>query len=185
MNDAQIVAAIKKGDEASINYAIDQYSKLLWSIAGTILKNVGSAEDIEECVADVFIHLWQKPEKFEEQRGKLKSYLVVVARSRATDRYRQLSKQAAISLDETLLLENLEIAEDIPSAEAKYTLLSAVNSLDEPAREIIVRRYYYEQKPKEIAFCLDIPVKQVENHLYRTKQKLRHMIVIQDGGFDL
>ncbi len=93
MNDAQIVAAIKKGDEASIDYAIDQYSKLLWSIAGTILKNVGSAEDIEECVADVFIHLWQKPEKFEEQRRKLKSYLVVVARSRATDRYRQLSNK--------------------------------------------------------------------------------------------
>lgn len=176
VNDVQIIAAIKKGDEAIINYTIDKYSKLLWSIAGTILKNVGNTEDIEECVADVFIYLWQKPEKFEAQRGKLKSYLAIVARSRATDKYRQLSKQNVISLDEELIIDTLEIADDVLSAETRRTLLSAIKSLEEPDREIIVRRYYYEQKPKEIAFSLDMPIKQVENHLYRTKQKLRKMI---------
>ncbi|MPN09023.1 hypothetical protein SDC9_156311 [bioreactor metagenome] len=176
MNDVQMMAAIQKGDETFINYIIDKYSKLLWSIAGTILKNVGSAEDIEECVADVFIYLWQKPEKFEARRGKLKSYLAIIMRSRATDKYRQLSKQNVISLDEKLMINTLEIADDVLSEETKRTLIAAIKSLEEPERDIIVRRYYYDQKPKEIAFSLDMPIKQVENHLYRTKQRLRKMI---------
>ncbi len=183
MNDVQMIAGIKKGDEAIINYAINKYSKLLWSISCTILKNVGSSEDIEECVADVFIYLWRKPEKFEAQRGKLKSYLSIVARSRATDKYRQLSKQNVISLDEKLIMETLKLTDDMLSTETKSTLLSAIKSLEEPEREIIVRRYYYEQKPKEIAFSLDIPIKQVENHLYRTKQRLRKMIPCQEWRF--
>ncbi|MPM29013.1 hypothetical protein SDC9_75551 [bioreactor metagenome] len=177
MNDVQMIAAIKKGDKAFIKYAIEKYSKLLWSIAGTILRNVGSTEDIEECVADVFVYLWQKPEKFEAQRGKLKSYLAIVARSKATDKYRQLSKQNIVSLDEKLIIDTFEIMDDILSEERKRELTAAIESLEEPDREIIVRRYYYEQKPKEIAFSLDMPIKQVENRLYRAKQRLSKMIV--------
>ena len=176
MNDVQIMAAIRKGDEATIHYTIDKYSKLLWCIASTILKNVGSAEDIEECVADVFIYLWQNPDKFEARRGKLKSYLAIMARSRATDKYRQLSKQNEVSLQEDLVMDSMIVTDDILSAETKHTLIAAIQSLEEPDREIIVRRYYYEQKPKEIAFSLDMPLKNVENHLYRTKQRLRKMV---------
>lgn len=55
-------------------------------------------------------------------------------------------------------------------------LISAVRALGEPEQEILIRRYYYDQKPKEIAVALDMPVKQVENHLYRTKQKLRAIL---------
>ena len=55
-------------------------------------------------------------------------------------------------------------------------LVSAVRSLKQPEQEILVRRYYYEQKPKEIALALDMPKRRVENYLYRTKLKLRAMI---------
>lgn len=82
MNDIQIIRGVKGGNEAAINYAINKYSKLMWHIAGTVLKNVTSAEDIEECVADVFIYLWKNPHKFDEQRGNLKSWLSSVAKSK-------------------------------------------------------------------------------------------------------
>lgn len=54
--------------------------------------------------------------------------------------------------------------------------MPAVNALGEPDREILVRRYYYEQKPKEIALALNLSVKQVNNRLYQTKQKLREAL---------
>jgi hypothetical protein len=31
---------------------MDEYNRLLWSIAGGILRGVGTSEDIEECVSD-------------------------------------------------------------------------------------------------------------------------------------
>lgn len=57
--------------------------------------------------------------------------------------------------------------------ETRRALLAAIHALGEPDREILIRRYYYEQKPKEIALALDLSVKQVDNRLYQTKLKLR------------
>ena len=92
MNDEKIIEAIKAGDETAISYVINKYSRLMWSIAGTVLKNAASSQDMEECVADVFIYLWQNPEKYNAQRGKLKVWLSIVVRSQAIDKYRQVSQ---------------------------------------------------------------------------------------------
>ena len=73
MNDEKIITAIKNGDETAIAQAIDKYSRLLWSVASAVLKNVGQEQDVEECVADVFISLWQQPEKYDAGRGGLRT----------------------------------------------------------------------------------------------------------------
>lgn len=181
MKDTQIICGVKRGEESAINYAINKYSKLVWHIAWTVLKNVASVEDIEECVADIFVYLWTNPDKFDEQRGSLKSWLSTVTKSKAIDRYRQLSKANEVSLNEEILIEQIGILDDVLSGELKRELITAVNTLEEPDREIIIRRYYYQQKPKEIGYILDIPVKQIENHLYRSKIKLRKMILSENG----
>ena len=176
MNDEKLIKAIKEGDEAAIDYAITKYSKLLWSIAGTILKNVAAQQDVEECVADVFIYLWEHPEKYDAKRGRLKVWLALVARTLAINRYRVLSRQNLLPLDDMLFVDQLGVMDGILAAEQKCTLISAVRALEEPDQEILVRRYYYDQKPREIALALDMPVKHVENHLYRTKRKLRELV---------
>ena len=61
-------------------------------------------------------------------------------------------------------------------------LLETVNSLDEPGREILVRRYYYDQKPRQIALALGMTVKQVDNSLYRSKRLLREKLSQAWGG---
>ena len=60
--------------------------------------------------------------------------------------------------------------------ETKRELVAAVNALADIERDILIRRYYYEQKPREIAKALDLTVKQVDNYLFRSKQKLRKAI---------
>lgn len=176
MNDMQIIDGIKNGSEAAVNYAMNKYSKLMWSIAATVLINTAAAEDIEECVADVFIYLWQNYEKYSERRGGLKTWLSVIVKNKAIDKYRQLSKKNEVSLNDEIINKEIDVIDDIMAAETKKELIAAVNALEEPDREIILRRYYYQQKPKEIGFILDIPVKQVKNKLYKSKLKLREML---------
>ena len=155
---------------------ITRYSKLLWSVAGSVLHGMGTTQDIEECVADTFIYLWEHPDKYDPHRGKLKTWLSIVARTRAVNRWRELAKQDTISLEDTDLIAQLGVVDDILEAEAKRSLLASINALGEPDREILIRRYYYDQKPKEIAFALDMSVKQVDNRLYQTKLKLRESL---------
>ena len=176
MNDERTIAAIKNRNEAAINEVITKYSKLLWSVACAVLNNMGSTQDVEECVADTFIYLWEHPEKYNSQRGKLKTWLSIIARTQAVNRCREIAKQNIIPLEESDFVDQLGIVDTYLEAETRRALLAAVNALGEPDREILIRRYYYDQKPKEIALALDMSVKQVDNRLYQTKLKLRESL---------
>ena len=66
--------------------------------------------------------------------------------------------------------------------ETRRELLETVNSLDEPGRDILVRRYYYDQKPQQIALALGMTVKQVDNSLYRSRRLLREKLSEAWGG---
>lgn len=176
MSDEKIIDEIKRGSEVAIHDVITKYAKLMWSIASSVLHNVASDEDIEECVADVFVYLWKHPDKYDPRRGTLKVWLSVVARSQALDRYRALSKNDAVPLDDTVFIQQTGVCDGILAEETRRILLAAVGALEQPEREILIRRYYYEQKPRQIAVALDMPAKQVENHLYRAKRKLRGML---------
>lgn len=176
MNDERTILAIRKREADAINEVIKKYSKLLWSVSGAILNNIGATQDVEECVADTFIYLWEHPDKYDPGRGRLKTWLSIVARTQAVNRCREIAKRNTVPLEETDFINHIGIVDDILKEETRRTLLAAINALGEPDCEILIRRYYYEQKPKEIALALDMSVKQIDNRLYQTKLKLREVL---------
>ena len=102
MNDEKLHAALRAGDERAINEVIDQYSRLLWRVAWSVLDRIGSTQDVEECVADAFVCLWEHPDKYDPRRGKLKTWLTVVARSRALDRCREILRRGEVGMETTI-----------------------------------------------------------------------------------
>lgn len=176
MKDETIIAAVAARNEEVMNNVIDRYSRLLWPIANAVLKNAGSIQDVEECVADAFVYLWEHPDKFDPGRGSLKSLLCIVARSRAIDRYRQIVRHSTLPLEEAVLADQFGMHDALLREQTRQEVLSAVNTLGEPGREILVRRYYYNQKPREIALAMNLTVKQVDNSLYRAKRQLRDVL---------
>lgn len=180
LNDKKIISAIINRDEQMLAFVVQKYSKFLWKIAAPILINAASVQDVEECVADVFIHLWQCPEKYDSDKGRLSAWLSMVARSKAIDRYRQIVRKRELPIEE--IVAESPVYAEIATADAENErLLSCIGELDENEKELIIRRYYYEQKPAEIAVVLDIPKKQVENKLYYVRQKLKKMMENQEG----
>lgn len=176
MKDKELIAAIAARDEDTMNDVINKYARLLWPIANAVLKNAGCVQDVEECVADAFIYLWEHSDRFDPEKGKLKSWLCLLVRSRAIDRYREITRRNTVPLEEAVLADNFGMQEQLMHAETRRELLTAMNALGEPSREILVRRYYYNQKPREIALALGMTVKQVDNSLYRSKRQLREAL---------
>ena len=179
LTENQMLAGLIAGDEHALDAAIQSYSRLLWGIARAVLHNVGTAEDMEECVADAFVQLWKSGATLSESRGSVKTWLCVAVKSRAIDRYRKIVQKSEIAFDEQISSSGMEIVDQTLDAVLQRELITAIQALGEPDREIIMRRFYYRQKPKEIALALDLPIRQVENRIFRVKQKLRAQL---EGG---
>lgn len=176
MQDEKILLGIQRRQEDVMAKVIDRYSRLLWPVAAAVLEGTGDARDVEECVADAFIYLWQNPGKFDPNRGSLKTLLCIVARSRAMDRRRSLLRHQTVPIENVVLWDRIGLQEAFLAEQTRRELTARVNALEEPGREILIRRYYYGQKPRQIALALNMTVKQVDNSLYRTKERLRQSL---------
>ena len=62
MRQEAMARAIGDRDEQVLGLVMEKYAHLLWPIAAAVLKNVGSDQDVEECVADAFVYLWEHPD---------------------------------------------------------------------------------------------------------------------------
>ncbi len=176
MKDQKIIQAIKDRDEKTIAMVMQKYSKLLWSVASAVLINSSSEQEVEECVADVFIHLWMNPEKYDPDKGKLSSWLAMVTRSKAIDRYRKLAKKQDIALLDEQTSSGMELIDKTIAKEDAMRVMSYIDSLKEQDKEIAIRRFVYEQKVKDIAIAMDISKKTVENHLFLIKKRIKEIL---------
>ena len=102
------------------------------------------------------------------------------ARARSTPA-REILRCRAVSLEEIELADPLGVPEALLAGERRAALNAAVDALAEPDREILLRRYYFGQKPREIAAALGLDKKQVDNRLYQTKRRLRASVTGAEG----
>ena len=189
MNDHKKIKAFKNTETSKIHEIICQYSPLLFCVIQSVLKEKGSHEDIEECVADVFIYLWQHPNYFDSKKGTLKNYLCLIAKSKALDKYRKLNKSQDVHIPlELIPQEEMSIpisffSINFDSAFMNYEyedLYKVLDMLSPDDREIFLRRYVGGEKPSHIAKDLGVPTKSIINNLYRSKNKLK--LLITSGG---
>jgi RNA polymerase sigma-70 factor (ECF subfamily) len=178
MLEEDIQQGIKNGNPKIYEYIINEYSKLLWVVASGIINNIGSKEDIEDCIADSFAYLWQYPEKYNPKRGSLKTYLCLITKSKAIDKVRKLNKTTALSYDDELDIKTDDLEEKLVNKEMVNEIYKFAKSLKQLDSEIFILRYFYQLKPSEIAVKLNISVREVSNKLYYCKKSLLTQIDI-------
>lgn len=176
MTQESLVKKLRKKDEEAFIYIMNKYSKLLWKIADDILKNVCSAEDIEECISDIYFKLWQNPEAFDSQKSNIKNYLVMMTKCNAIDIYRKKAKKNELELCDNAVDYKNDPVNSLICKERRNELNNALNSLSAGDKEIIARRYFQDEKSSEISRKMELPLRNVENRLYRAKQSLRKIL---------
>src|SRR3712207_2644971 len=81
-------------DIHQFNEAYRRLAPLALASANRVLHDEAAAEDV---VQDVFVQLWMKPHSYTPARGPLASYVSMLARSRALDRWRsRTARQSAV-----------------------------------------------------------------------------------------
>lgn len=178
MTDKELIKKLKKDKSSGLSAVIDLYSGLLYKITASVLLPVGTREDIEECISDSFLAFYGEIDKIDLQKASIKSYLAVIAKRKAIDRYRILKKASAlIPFEEGAVADN-ESPDFTVSADRKAALINAVKALGEPDTTIITRKFYLGETAAEIAEALNMSEGAVQKRIERSKEKLK----MQLGG---
>lgn len=179
MEDLELLEKIAQQNEEAFEMLIDQYSKLLWVVSLSILGKNHDPQDIEEIVSETFLRIWRSPTKYQPKRGSLKNYLILITRSLSINKIQRSQKD--------YLLNDAFTLENIPAAEENHTFVDdmfyLINSLNSPMREICLQRYIFENTPAMISQDLNVPLKTVNNYLYRGKRILQQAFTEEDTEF--
>ncbi len=181
MTDSEWVFLMKESPEKGYRALIDQYGNVVYAIVLNKIKNVASREDIEDCVSDIFVEMFQNAFNYSESSGTVKGYLSTIAKRRAIDSYRRLSghNNKTTSIDDELI--ELPPSNDNPAQEAemkitKRNLWKSIQNLGEPDTSIVTLQYFYDKSASEIGSLLKMTAAAVQKRSVRAREKLRKIL---------
>ncbi len=173
MDDLILTERLRNKDIAALEEIIDQYTKLLTAVICNIACGNLTKQDVEEAVQDTFLSLWYNADKVEN--GKMKAYLCQIAKNKARDKLRTLSRNKTICIDD-MVSDGVYVSDDIEEKTLSMAIDEALSDLGEPDREIIIRRYYYYQSSNQISEIMGINSQTIRTKLARAKNKLKKIL---------
>lgn len=185
MKPEEMKEGILTRNPQTYEYLMTCYSRLLWTIAAGILNGVGTREDVEDVISDVFLSLWEHPQQFDETRGSIKTWLCVKTRSRAIDLLRKNCRESfsaeKLSGGDSGQIRELRAEEDpildqILLRQQAAEVVRQIQALEPPNREILMLRLVYEVKPTLIAAKLKLPVEEIYDRIRIGKRKLKRKL---------
>lgn len=155
-----------------------------------ILGAAATSEDVEEVVSDTFTRVWNRIEEFDPARSSLHSWVLVMAKYTALDRRRSLlrSRFAADGEARVIPLESAPDAADdaTPEDEAlrqesSERLRQGLERLAPADRDLLVRRYFFEESIADLARDLGLTRTATDNRLWRARQALKNVLTAMEG----
>jgi RNA polymerase sigma-70 factor (ECF subfamily) len=175
----------EQSQEDGFRAIFTQYSGYAYAIIWNHIRGVGTPEDAEEAVSDVFADLFRSFAKVGE--GKLESYIRMLAKRTAVDLFRRLSArpEKVPDAEETWseAVSDEDIEQDHDKAALRQQLLECIRSLGEPDATIVIWRYFYDCSAEQIGNKVGLNRIAVRTRLSRAKARLRRQLT--DRGITL
>lgn len=109
----------------------------------------------------------------------MQAYIGTVAKRKAIDKYRKLISDKTVLADSEEFLnlpDDTDIAADSETMERNRLIYEKIRSLGEPDATLIIQKYYYDRKSKDIAKDVNMTPGAVRVRLNRALKKLKELL---------
>jgi RNA polymerase sigma-70 factor, ECF subfamily len=173
----QYVPRIAAGDESALAALYDESNQLVYSTALRILRDPA---DAEEATLDVYLQVWRTAQNYNERRGSVGAWLVMLARSRAIDRLRSRRSREELEGPQKDYVEVRSTGQG-PEQEAQVhqqrrRVLSALDALPPEQREAVELAFFSGFTHSELAVRLSQPLGTVKTRIRNGMMKLRELL---------
>jgi RNA polymerase sigma factor (sigma-70 family) len=175
-DDIHLLQRITRQDQAALSDLYDRYARVVNAIAFRML---GSAEEAEEVVLDVFAQVWRTAGNYDSKRGRVDAWLFLLARSRALDRLRSLKRSSrSVTASQSAFLDQTrqsppDPVENLLISERRDRVLAALELLPSEQRQVLELAYFGGLTHVEIATQTGIALGTIKTRIRLGLSKLR------------
>jgi RNA polymerase sigma-70 factor (ECF subfamily) len=179
IDDGLLIQQIAQRKSAALSELYDRYARIMYAVA---FKMLGSVEESEEVVLDVFNQVWNTAASYAANRGRVDGWLFMMTRSRTLDRLRTKQRQAKVA---TASVEAMQIQtnrgtplpeENLMVQERRERVLAALAKIPEEQRLVLEMAYYGGQSQSEIAAQTGLSLGTVKTRIRLGLKKLRGIL---------
>lgn len=185
--DIDLLRRVAKHDSKALEVLYNRYSPLLYTL---IKKMVTEQSLAEEILADVFVIIWRKSDKFNFNTENVYTWIITLARNKAADKIKR-KRFAGHTPDYTGDFEDKYIlphlsqkidALDLKTAlNIKGSVETALNKLTDAQQYVIYLAYYEGLTEEEIASKLNIPIQTVKSKVKIALSNLKENLIKGDA----
>lgn len=160
-------------DKKGINYLYDHYSASLYGVIFRILK---SEELAQEVLHDCFLRVWDKIKDYDNEKGKLFTWMVNIARNMAIDKTR--SKEFKGQAKSEDIQFNVSIKDEQYSESNKPEYIGVhelLNKLNPEQKQMLDLMYFQGYTQTEISDEFGIPLGTVKTRIRNAVIRLRKL----------
>lgn len=175
-SESELISEIKKRNLNAYGFLIKEYTKPVYYLTYNILNIGNSKEDIEECVADIFMEVWLKINEFDSERSNFKTWILMLTKYKALTYKRRLKNNNVENIDDYQLKESDTVEKQIIDREIQKKLLETINSFNKTDKELFIRRYFYNEKISDIMQSLGLSRSALDNRLLRGRKIIKEVL---------
>lgn len=169
----ELVQGIRNKDSAAYEYMIDKYAKTIYSLAYNILSGSHSKEDIEECVADVFLEAWIKISEFDETKANFRTWLLILTKYKALTYRRKKRLSNIVDIEDVEIEDDINLEKQIFLRQDQERVMKIISSFEKTDREIFVRKFLLGEKIADLARAFNLSRAAVDNRLLRGRKLIK------------
>jgi RNA polymerase sigma-70 factor (ECF subfamily) len=175
-SDAQLVTSVGRYSEVALAEVYRRHGGAVYGLARRVLDNAAEAEDVTQ---EVFLRLWNAPDRFDPARGSLRSYLLAQSHARAVDVIRsQNSRRARESSD---AMKTARAGYDMQNEAWDLTLAHQVSealaTLPDDERRAIELAYFEGRTYVQVAEILNQPEGTVKSRIRNGMRRMRRILL--------
>lgn len=162
-DDRELDAAFAAHVDGALEEAYRRHAPALQAAARHVL---GTAGDARDCVHDALIRVWSKEGAYRQERGALRSFLMVCVRNEAISRKRSAVRHVASEQRAaTAPAFGVDVAE-------RVAIRSALATLPREQRDVLELAYWGDFTQAEISSRLGIPLGTIKSRAALGLRKL-------------
>jgi RNA polymerase sigma-70 factor (ECF subfamily) len=180
-SDASLVAAIHRRDEAALAEAYRRHAGAVFGLARRVVSDATLAEEV---VQEVFLRLWNAPEKFDPDRGALKTFLMTTTHGRSIDIVRsETARRNREARDfRRTTRPGTDVQEEVIELSVVDQVHRAIGKLPDRQREAIELAHLRGHTYQEVAAILGQPEGTVKSRIRAGLKRLRDELELAGAG---